>query len=145
MGYLDMSALANIIILLFAVYHFVVGAPSILSFPIVRKIGNQLYSLNIPEKVDPKYDYALKPIGFYALTVGFFCLLELFNDSPKQKALFLLILSFLLISRAWGRWFYQDLFKIAFQVAWPRSRKNVLFNLFCAMFSFYVAYNLYFS
>lgn len=145
MDNIDSSILANIIILLFAIYHISVGIPSMLSFPLLRHIGNRLYSLNIPESVDPKYEFTLKPIGCYALTVGFFCLLELFNNSPKQKAIFLLILSFLLVSRAWGRWFYKALFEKAFQVNWQRSRKNVLFNLICSVISCCVAYFLYFS
>lgn len=145
MGNIETLTLANVIILLFTIYHFAVGIPSILSFPLLRKIGKKLYSLNIPENVDPRYEYSLKAIGFYALTIGFLSLLELVNESSKQKALFLLILSFLLVARAWGRWFYKDLVEKAFQISWPRSRKNVLFNIFCAAFSCYISYLLYFA
>lgn len=142
---IEISLLANIIIILFAIYHFAVGIPSIMSFSLLRKIGKRLYDLNIPESVDPKYEYSLKAIGFYALTLGFICLLQFYNQDPVQKSIFLVILSFLLLARAWGRWMHHDLVEKAFQISWPRSRKNVLFNLFCAVFSCYVAYLLYFS
>lgn len=141
---LNLNFLANIIILIFAIYHIGVGIPTVLSFSVLRKVGERLYALNIPETVDPKYEYSLKPLGFYALTLGFVCIAELFNSNSKQKAIFLLILSFLLLSRAWGRFFYKELVEKAFDLPWKRSQANVLFNIASAIILIALSFRLYF-
>lgn len=141
----NLNFFANIIILLFAIYHIGVGIPSILSFSLLRSVGRKLYALNIPETVDPKYEYSLKPLGFYALTMGFVCLAELFSTDKNQKAVFLVILSFLLLSRAWGRFFYKELVEKAFDLPWKRSQTNVLFNILSSFVLLFVAFKMYFS
>ena len=116
---------------------------SLLSISFLRKIGKYFYSLQLPEKLDPRYEYVLKPLGFYAITLGLICLGELFTTDPLHRAYVLLCLAILLISRAFGRYFYKDLVEIAFSITWQRSKLNVIFNFFAAIFLLFLAFANY--
>lgn len=143
MGYLDNYFFGQSLLYAVAVYHLAVGIPSVLSLALTRKIAHSLYRLQIPEVVDPRYEYALKPLGFYALTIGFFCLLEAALGEGRHRALFFAGLAFLMFVRAWGRFFYKDLFTKAFGTSWGRSKLNVIFNIALGGLLGGIAYALY--
>ncbi len=126
---LTLHNLTQAVLVVFALYHFLVGVPSILSISILRKIALKVYALKIPEKLDPSYEYNLKPLGFYSVTLGAMCTLELSQKDPGHRAAFLAILAGLLVLRASGRFLYRDLVEKAFAINWKRSRINVIFNL----------------
>jgi hypothetical protein len=134
--------LANLILFSFAIYHYAVGVPAILSVRYTRIIAKKLYNLELPEKLDPRYEYNLKPLGFYALTLATLCVLQALSENLNSKRDFIFVLAGLLILRASGRFLYRDLFLKAFGVNWPRSRLNFFFNLALAVFLFYVATDL---
>lgn len=143
MGNMTLYWLTQVVFILFSIYHLFVGVPSFLSISFLRKIGKYLYSLQLPEKLDPRYEYVLKPLGFYAITLGLICLGELFTADPIHRAYVLLCLAILLISRALGRYFYKDLVETAFSITWQRSKLNVIFNFLAAMFLLFLAFANY--
>ncbi len=140
---LNLDSFAQVILFLFALYHFAVGIPSVMSTSVIRKIALKIYALEIPEQLDPRYEYNLKPLGFYAISIALMCTLELFQRDPMHRSLFLAILAALLIFRALGRFFYRDLVEKAFAINWDRSRKNVIFNLVLAAVMGGLAYATY--
>ena len=140
---MNLDLLTQVILFLFAFYHFAVGIPSVLSTSVIRKVALKLYALEIPEELDPRYEYNLKPLGFYAISIALMCTLELFQKDPLHRSLFLSILAALLIFRALGRFFYRDLVEKAFAINWDRSRKNVIFNLVLALIMGGLAYATY--
>ncbi|QDK38641.1 hypothetical protein [Bdellovibrio sp. NC01] len=143
MEYLSIHALTQAILFLFALYHFAVGIPSVLSTSVIRKIALKLYALELPQELDPRYEYNLKPLGFYAISIALMCTLELFQKDPVHRAAFMAILSALLVFRALGRFFYRDLVEKAFAITWSRSRMNVIFNLTLAFIMGGLAYATY--
>ncbi len=140
---LNLYLFTQVILFLFALYHFAVGIPSVMSTSVIRKIALKLYALEIPEQLDPRYEYNLKPLGFYAISIALMCTLELFQKDPLHRSLFLSILAALLTFRALGRFFYRDLVEKAFAINWDRSRKNVIFNLVLAAVMGGLAYATY--
>lgn len=116
----------------FVFYHLAVGLPAILSLSLTRKIARKLYRLDLPENMDPRYEYALKALGFYALTIAAISVGPLLHPDPAVEAFLLAALAGLLILRALGRFFYRDLLYRAFAITWRRSRWNVFFNLIVA-------------
>lgn len=143
MGNITLYWLTQIVFILFSVYHLFVGIPSFLSISVLRRIGKYFYSLQLPEKLDPRYEYVLKPLGFYAITLGLICFGELFTAEPLHRAYLLLCLAILLIARALGRYFYKDLVETAFSISWKRSKTNVVFNFLAAIFLLYLAFANY--
>ena len=127
---------------LLAAYHFAVGVPSILSVGLTRKIAGRLYQLSLPEVLDPRYEYALKAMGFYALTIALICLLPFGFEDPGFESAILCTMAFLLFVRALGRFFYRDLAFRAFGISWQRSRINVIFNILFTGLLLTVAYRL---
>lgn len=135
--------LSNLVFLFFAIYHFCVGVPSLLSVKYLRKIAFKLYSLKLPEQLDPRYEYNLKPLGIYAITISLFSALEIFQTEKLHRTFVLGILSLLLTLRGLSRYFYRDLVELSFGVSWPRSRLNVFFNFILAFFIGVLAYATY--
>jgi hypothetical protein len=111
---------------LFAGYHFLVGAPSVLSLSWLRKIGSLFYKLKIPEKPDPQFEYVLKPLGLYALFVSLVSFLIAREVDSDLQRYFLLICSALLIGRGLCRLSYESLFIRAFGTTAARNRGNAL-------------------
>jgi hypothetical protein len=113
-----------------------------MSVAVIRRIAKKLYALDIPQNLDPRYEYNLKPLGFYAITLGLLCALELSVNDLNHRRGFLFILAFLLVMRSLGRFFCRDLVQRAFGITWERSRANVIFNIILAALMASLACNI---
>lgn len=112
-----------------AVYHFLMGGAAMLSPRLIRRLGRGLYALKAPEDLDPRFEYGLKPLGAFALTLALWCTRVGWWGFPEEVRTLTCALALLFTLRAAFRYLNRDLFFRAFGVPWQRSRYNVLFNL----------------
>ena len=116
-----------------AVYHFLMGLASMASLQWIAWLTSKLYALKVPEKIDPGFEYGLKPLGAFALVLSIWCTqVGWFNDSARSLVTLKLSLLLLFTLRAAFRLIHRCLFLRASGVPWERSRWNVLFNLLLA-------------
>lgn len=111
-----------------AVYHLIMGGLCLISLERLRSLSRYLYALKVPDDVDPRFEYGLRPLGAFALTLSLFCFRGLWTDDPAYRSFLALALAFLFVLRAGFRLFHRDLFERAFGVSFPRSLKNIAFN-----------------
>jgi hypothetical protein len=116
------------IILGTAIYHLVMGGMCLLSLQTLRSISGKLYALNVPDPVDPKFEYGLRPLGAFALVLSLFCFRGALVEDPSYRTFVACVLIFLFMLRATFRLLYRDLFARAFNVDFRRNMKNIVFN-----------------
>lgn len=117
-----------------AVYHLLMGLASVVSVGWIVWISSKLYALKPPAKMDPGFEYGLKPLGAFALTVGIWCAqVGWFNDSDRSLFTLKLCLALLFSLRALFRLVHRDLFFRASGVTLARSKWNILFNILLAV------------
>jgi hypothetical protein len=112
-----------------AVYHLVMGGLCLLSVERLRSLSRFLYAVQVPESVDPRFEYGLRPLGAFALVLSLFCFRGVLLEDPGYRSFVAATLAFLFTLRAGFRWFHRDLFERAFGVVPSRSLKNIVFNL----------------
>ena len=109
-------------------YHALVGVFSLSSVKVTKAVGKKLYALEFPEKLDPRYEYTLKPLGAYALFVAAFSIFAA-RSAPFSVQLFALqLLAALFVLRSISRLIYHRLLTEAFNIPLKRSLLNVAFN-----------------
>lgn len=123
---MNSNALISSALFLFGFYHFAVGLPAIMSFSLLKKIGSLLYKLKIPTHPDPQFEYVLKPLGLYALTVSSISFLALFRWELTSQQDILKIFALLLFGRGLCRLYYSRLFLKAFGTTPARNKGNAL-------------------
>lgn len=112
-----------------ALYHWPMGFLSILSVRITRKVAGALYSLKLPEQLDPRYEFVWKPLGAFALFTAAVATDAFVNRESPFAAHVLWLLAGLYFLRAVLRLAYRDLFARAFGVSFRRNLVNIAFNL----------------
>ena len=115
-----------------AAYHWPIGILSMVSVRITRKLARALYALDLPENLDPRYEYTWKPLGAYALFTAAIATDALLNTDSPFSAHVLKLLAALYLLRAALRWMYRDLFKRAYGVGLRRNLVNIFFNILLA-------------
>lgn len=128
-----LTEFANIILAGSAVYHLVMGAACVAGFRFIARATRSLYGLRLPEQLDPRLEYAIKPLGAFALWTGVLCALAFVHRDEAWVNGVRLALAGLFLLRAFFRWSDRDLFRRAFDVDWNRSRWNVAFNVGLAL------------
>lgn len=123
-----MNKFADIIVLGSAVYHLIMGGACVLSRRQISLLAKFLYNMQLPEKWDPLAEYALKPLGAFAIWTGIVCGVAYFLPGPWSPFI-KLGLALLFSLRAAFRYFYRDVFLNSMGIPWKRSRINVVFNI----------------
>jgi hypothetical protein len=115
------------------VYHVAIGILSMLSVNFTRRVAGKLYSLKIPQDLDPRYEYLWKPLGAYAVWVGAFCFRALWVDEIQFQHFVIEAMAAMYLVRAFQRFYYRELFERAFQVTFRRNLINITFNIILAL------------
>ncbi len=118
---------------LFGFYHLSVGLPSVLAFSSLRRIGFLLYKLKIPNQPDPQFEYVLKPLGLYALSISLICFFAVFRWQENEQQDLLRIFAALLLGRGACRIFYAPLFLKAFGTTPLRNMGNAILTFVVAL------------
>jgi hypothetical protein len=124
-----LTAYGELVLILSAIYHFVVGSFSMLSVAWTRKVARALYALDLPRDLDPRYEYTWKPLGAYAIFTGWMALVAYRARETPFAAEAFYGLAFLFFLRAAMRWVYRDLFQRAYGVGIRRNATHIVFNL----------------
>jgi hypothetical protein len=135
--------LANSILLLTAIYHLIAGLFVLGPKAWLQNFGKNVYSLNIPNNYEPRYEATIKFLGLMALGLSAFVFLIFFQSDLENKIIGLVILSFLFLSRAAMRLLIKETLKDAYDLNFKRSFINILFNTTIAFISFVTAALIY--
>ncbi len=111
-----------------AIYHLGIGIPSMISLRVTRAMVLKLYKLQIPEINDPKFEYAVKPLGAFAIFTSLLCFRAVTTPDPEFFRFMCFALIVLFILRAVLRFIYRDLVFAAFAVEMRRNLVNIVFN-----------------
>lgn len=122
-----MIKFADWIVLGSAVYHLVMGGACLLSRQKISYMVELLYNIKLGDKWDPIAEYAIKPLGAFAIWTGLVCAIAFWLPGPWSPWI-KISLALLFLLRAAFRTIYRDFYARVVQVPWPRSRKNVIFN-----------------
>lgn len=125
----DITAYGSAILWLSLFYHMFVGAAVLVSVQFTRLIAKKLYSLTLPENLDPRYEFVLKPLGTYAVMTTVLCGYALWTKNTEFRFFMLALLALLYVMRALVRLFYRDLFFRAYATPFKRNLVNIVFNL----------------
>ncbi len=125
----------NLLLLGNAIYHILGGCVSLGPQSWTKMFGQKLYSLEFPDKFDPKYQLTVRSLGAFALFTGVISLLLFLMGHRETKGVFLICLAGLFVLRALLRIFQRDLFLEAYKIDFKRSMKNVIFNFILASFT----------
>ena len=109
-------------------YHLVMGGLCLVSLDRLRALSKFLYALRLPDEIDPRFEYGIRPLGAFALTLAAICLRAVWIPGEDQGLFLSTVLAALFLLRAYFRYRYRDLFTRAFGVPFARSRWNILFN-----------------
>ena len=109
------------------------GAFTMLSARIARRLAHALYGLKIPETLDPRYEYIWKPLGAFGVFTSWISALALLSSDTFTQRGILYGLAGLFVARALMRGLHRDLFERAFQVSRRRNLGNILFNVLLAI------------
>lgn len=120
------KVMAQIIVGGSAVYHILMGIACWLGVERVNKLTSFFYKVNLPS--GDSMDYAIKPIGAFAVWTGFICAVAWWRGGEFFYFVSIGLIG-LFLARGFFRWFHQDLFLKNYGVDWKRSRWNVLFNI----------------
>lgn len=121
--------LGNVLLFLNGLYHILGGCFSLGPSKWTKTFGQKLYSLNFPEKFDPRYQLTVRSLGAFALFTGVISWVILFQGKTNLKGLYLAALGILFIGRAILRIVQKELFLEAYNMTFERSKKNVIFNV----------------
>jgi hypothetical protein len=127
-----LTELGKILMLLSAIYHWVMGPLSMMSVKWTRKIGGSLYSLKLPEELDPRYEYTWKPLGASAVFIAGMATFAYLHPTEVFSVVVLDLLALLYLLRALMRLIYRDLFFRAYGVPFKRNLGNIIFNVLIA-------------
>ncbi len=120
--------LALFIIAASSVYHLVMGSLCLLNRRWVGKLAKLFYKFEMPEKSHAGFEYAMKPLGLFAIFTGLICAIALVE--PGQWVAGLKVsLAVLFVGRALVREIYKDLLYEAFAITSERSRWNIYLNM----------------
>ena len=111
-----------------AIYHLCIGIPSMISLRVTRAMVLKLYKLQIPEVNDPKFEYAVKPLGAFAIFTSLLCFRAVLAVDEGFFRFMCLALIVLFMLRAVLRLIYRDLVFAAFAVGFRRNLVNIAFN-----------------
>jgi len=103
------------------------GAACLLSRQKISYMVELLYKIKLPEKWDPVAEFAIKPLGAFAIWTGLVCGIAYFLPGPWSPFI-KISLALLFLLRAAFRSIYRQFYAEIVQVPWARSRKNVIFN-----------------
>lgn len=115
-----------------ALYHWPMGILCILSVRTTRRVAGALYSLKLPDQLDPRYEFVWKPLGAYALFTAAVATDAFLHRDSGYAARVLALLAGMYLLRALLRWVYRDLFERAFGVGLRRNLVNIAFNTLLA-------------
>lgn len=130
---MDLNEVAKLIVRGSAIYHLIMGTACVLSINWIAKLGLFLYKLKAPAKIDPRFEYGLKPLGAFALVFSAWSFRAGWFSQSEELNYYKICFAILLILRSGFRFLYQELFWEAFEVRWNRSRWNCIFNLILAV------------
>ena len=130
--------LGNCLLFLNGLYHILGGCFSLGPSKWTKTFGQKLYSLNFPEKFDPRYQLTVRSLGAFALFTGVISWIVLLAGGEKLKGFYLLALGGLFIIRAILRVAQKELFLEAYNMTFERSKKNVIFNLILGCATLYL-------
>jgi hypothetical protein len=122
------SLFTNTLLILSGIYHGVVGLFATISVSYTRKIGKFLYNIKIPKVLDPRYEYALKPIGGYALFVSSYSFYGAMSSEPSFRKFVCVSIALLIFSRGIQRLAFAKLVENAFSLSSQRNRTHVGIN-----------------
>ena len=125
--------LASIIVAGSAVYHLVMGVSCVAGVSFIASATRFLYRLELPERLDPRLEYSIRPLGAFAIWTGLVCLLSFTHRDESWSEWIKIFLAVLFLLRAAFRFFGRQLFFQAFSVPWERSRWNVALNIFLSV------------
>ncbi len=111
-----------------ALYHLGIGIPSMISLRVTRALVLKLYKLKITEVNDPKFEYAVKPLGAFAIFTSLLCFRAALGVDEGFFRFMCLALIVLFMLRAALRLVYRDLVFSAFAVTFGRNLVNIAFN-----------------
>lgn len=133
------SQAVTILLILISLYHFVAGLFVLGPKSWLQLFGKKVYSLDIPEKYEPRYEVAIKFLGLMAWTVGALTAQALIWPDKRLQTFTLFTLSFLFLARAILRIVLKDTLADAYQLSFKRSLGNIIFNLALSLFTMTLA------
>jgi hypothetical protein len=74
--------LAFFIIAASSVYHLVMGVLCLLNRRWVGKLAKLFYKFKMPESSHAGFEYAMKPLGLFAIFTGLICAVAVFEPGP---------------------------------------------------------------
>jgi hypothetical protein len=118
------------IIILFGsgIYHVLMGLLSMCSLNLIKKAVGVLYKLNI-DNIDPKLEYAVKPLGAFAFVFGLLSFAAIYFYDDRWTRIIVALTALLFFLRAALRWIYRVHFEKTFSVSRARNLFNIGFNL----------------
>jgi len=120
---------ADAIVLGSAIYHFIMGVACVVGLSFIFRAIRFLYRIQMPEKLDPRLEYMIGPLGAFALWTSGLCGLAFVFRDQMWTSYLKIFLAILFLLRAFFRFRKRDLFFKAFDVPWSRSRWNVILNI----------------
>ena len=120
--------LAFFIVAASSLYHLVMGSLCLLNRRLVGRLAKFFYKFEMPEKSHAGFEYAMKPLGLFAIFTGLVCAIAVVNPGPWVIGL-KVSLAVLFVGRALVREIYKDLLYEAFAITSDRSRWNIYLNM----------------
>jgi len=137
------SDIITISLFIFGFYHFVAGIFAIGPHRWLQSFGRQVYHLDIPTVVDPRYFVCLKFLGLMALMVAALSFIVAYGSNKAARELSMLSFGMLFLSRSFFRWIFKKEFFDAYQLEFKRSLWNIIFNSLVALFSIVITWMSY--
>jgi hypothetical protein len=122
-----METIAIAILIGSGIYHVVMGVLSMCSLALIKQAVGVLYKLKI-DNIDPKLEYAVKPLGAFAFVFGLLSFASVYYYDERWTKIIALLTAILFFLRAALRWIYRDHFERTFAVSRARNVFNIVFN-----------------